>query len=64
MLQLLVYAVLARQGTAVGRTCVWVGLVALVAAGLTASTLDALLDRGACVDAVLLVALAASACCC
>lgn len=42
MLQLLVYSVLARRGR-VSTYVVWVGLVALVAAGFTVSTVDGLL---------------------
>jgi O-antigen/teichoic acid export membrane protein len=58
MLQLLVYAVLARQGQ---RTVylLWVALATMVGLGLTCSTLRGLLTVVLCVDTVLLVALLA-----
>jgi O-antigen/teichoic acid export membrane protein len=56
MLQLLVYAVLARQGRK-SVYLVWAALVALVLAGATASSLDGLLLVVIAVDALLLVAL-------
>jgi O-antigen/teichoic acid export membrane protein len=58
MLQLLVYAVLARQG---GRSSIlfWVALVALAVAGSTVTTLNGLVLTVAVVDAVVLVALLA-----
>lgn len=56
MLQLLVYAVLARQGRK-SVYLVWAALAALVLAGATASSLDALLLIVIAVDALLLLAL-------
>jgi O-antigen/teichoic acid export membrane protein len=56
MLQLLVYSVLARQGQR-SVYLVWAALVAIVAIGLTTSTLRGLLTTVIATDAVLLVAL-------
>ena len=56
MLQLLVYSVLARQGQR-SVYLVWAALVAIVAIGLTTSTLRGLLTTVIVTDAVLLVAL-------
>lgn len=56
MLQLLVYAVLARQGQR-SVYLVWAALVALVAVGFTARSLDALLAVVVAMDVVLLVVL-------
>lgn len=56
MLQLLVYSVLARQGSR-SIYLVWVALVVLVGAGLTATSIDQLLGTVLAVNAVLLVTL-------
>jgi O-antigen/teichoic acid export membrane protein len=56
MLQLLVYSVLARQGQR-SVYLVWAALVALVAAGLTVSTVDGLLAVVLTIDLALLAAL-------
>lgn len=58
MLQLLVYAVLARQGQR-SVYLVWVALLALVAAGFATQTLDTLLAVVVAVDVALLVVLLA-----
>lgn len=58
MLQLLVYAVLARQGRR-SVYLVWIALIALVGFGLTAAHLDGLLGIAVAVDVVLLLALVA-----
>lgn len=55
-LQLLVYAVLARQGRRTS-LLIWLGLLAMVAAGSTAGSLTALVVRVLAVDGVLLVGL-------
>ena len=56
MLQLLVYSVLARQGQR-SVYLVWAALVALVALGLTVSTVDGLLAVVLTIDLALLAAL-------
>lgn len=56
MLQLLVYSVLARQGTR-SAYLVWVAVVALLLAGLTQSSLDGLVTAVATVDAALFAVL-------
>jgi hypothetical protein len=56
MLQLLVYSVLARQGQR-SVYAVWLALVAIVAAGLTAASLSGLLSVVLVVDALLLTLL-------
>ena len=57
-LQLLVYAVIARQGRRTS-LLLWVGLVAMVVVGATADSLTGLVVRVVAVDGVLLVVLLA-----
>jgi O-antigen/teichoic acid export membrane protein len=56
MIQLLIYSVLARQGRDAS-AIVWVGLVAVVALGLTTSSITGLLTVVTAVDALVLLAL-------